>query len=413
MPELSHDRGLKLQQQAQRHRELLEVKLEALAQLRDDDRRLAKEIEGERAAADPRLGSASLEGMLRERRTLQDRVREMEGDVARAHSALDDISATLADAAYDPARAAKSLDPDTPLLLMPLRLETRWFASELRVRFYPDEWAVNGFDPRLTDTEVTTTTAFWAAWFRAAGDESMRRDAWRALVASHGGGRAGWLVHAMRPGNEDDEPVRTSPSELVMVAAVPEDLNVAERAALVRYWSTWWASNGDDDAIVAAADALDVALGADRSMRCRAIPLVGAPAVVDATVAPTIACCVIVPPAASERAAAGRFVAANASVLPERITAIGYANGVEAFRVVGAPVPPSLALGPDSDTPESEQFRIENGELVVPDPLRWMVDFDVAERVGMAVRIPRRAPMANGFDRLVVIGLRSAFEPRC
>ena len=43
------------------------------------------------------------------------------------------------------------------------------------------------------------------------------------------------------------------------------------------------------------------------------------------------------------------------------------------------------------------------GRLVVPDALKWMVDFDAAVSGGMAVSIPLRPPFdTNGFDLIAV-----------
>src|SRR5262245_18407087 len=48
------------------------------------------------------------------------------------------------------------------------------------------------------------------------------------------------------------------------------------------------------------------------------------------------------------------------------------------------------------------------GRLVVPEPLRWLVDFDAALRVGMAVRMSVPAPFnPRGFDRIVAVGVRA------
>ena len=90
----------------------------------------------------------------------------------------------------DPVRNASLLDQGTPLLLMPLRMETRFIGSDLLVRAYPDQWAIDMFAPKPTEQEVDNVRRFWASWFRAGGDDGMRRAAWRALVASHGSGRA-------------------------------------------------------------------------------------------------------------------------------------------------------------------------------------------------------------------------------
>jgi hypothetical protein len=79
----------------------------------------------------------------------------------------------------------------------------------------------------------------------------------------------------------------------------------------------------------------------------------------------------------------------------------------EVARAVGAPIPPDLPLGPDPNQASLSRDPA-SGRLVVPDSLRWLVDFDAAVKVGMALRMPVPAPFdTRGFDRLVALGVRT------
>ena len=81
----------------------------------------------------------------------------------------------------------------------------------------------------------------------------------------------------------------------------------------------------------------------------------------------------------------------------------------EIARVTGAAIPTDLVLGPDPTQSALSLSRDPaTGRLVVPEPLRWLTDFDAAERVGMAVRMPVPAPFdTRGFDRIVVVGVQA------
>ncbi len=110
---------------------------------------------------------------------------------------------------------------------------------------------------------------------------------------------------------------------------------------------------------------------------------------------------------------------ARADLLPDRFVVITYTADPttramrEVNRAIGAPIPDNLMLASEGDQPDSWMSRDEaTGRLIVPDALKWMVDFDAAVAVGMALRIPLTHPHDTfGFDRVLAIGVRSATPP--
>jgi hypothetical protein len=110
---------------------------------------------------------------------------------------------------------------------------------------------------------------------------------------------------------------------------------------------------------------------------------------------------------------------ARADLLPDRFVVLTYTADPttralrEVNRAVGAPIPDNLMLASQSEHADSWITRDENtGRLIVPDALSWLVDFDAAVAVGMAVRIPLTHPHdTHGFDRVVALGVRSATPP--
>ena len=105
----------------------------------------------------------------------------------------------------DPRLHMDQLNDDIPVLLFPLRLETRFKTvneqPQLWVRVYPDDCLVDSFEEMLSETELHVARIFWQEYFRAAGIELDERAAWRGLVASHGAGRASWIYRQFRPQN--------------------------------------------------------------------------------------------------------------------------------------------------------------------------------------------------------------------
>lgn len=100
------------------------------------------------------------------------------------------------------------LDGGTPILLFPVRLETRFRAEqdghggELLVRIYPDSIVGDNHEPLLDETEVAAGQAYW----RQAWDADGEAGAWTVLVSQHDAPRAAWIVHETEPLNLDARP---------------------------------------------------------------------------------------------------------------------------------------------------------------------------------------------------------------
>src|SRR5262249_58231418 len=88
-----------------------------------------------------------------------------------------------------PLSSPPPLSDDFPVLLGPVRVETRFTATELLVRVFPDDWSIENFEPRPTRAEVAALDAYWTARWAAAGDQARRRAAWQELVTRVPAGR--------------------------------------------------------------------------------------------------------------------------------------------------------------------------------------------------------------------------------
>ncbi|MEU9083549.1 hypothetical protein [Streptomyces sp. NPDC048357] len=296
-----------------------------------------------------------------------------------------------------------------PVLLGPVRLETRFTATELLVRIFPDEWSVDAFEPRPTRAELSALGAYWTAVWRAAGDPGGERAAWEELTGRVQRGRAAYLLRSYVPDHPADRPSGLPADTAVLVITGPEPVPAEDRQPTVAYWSAVWRAHGDRGRLRAADIALLVAVGPRRAGAVRARTPAGveaAPVTSGDSVA--VAFLVLPQPPDSEIAPSSWTRAAKATLLPDRFRVFGYRDGRLVCEATGEPVAGPLAVSPDPGTPSDEQLRVNEGTgaLRMPADLMWMTDFDTAVAAGMGVRIPLDDTIRAGLHRLVVLGLR-------
>ena len=100
-------------------------------------------------------------------------------------------------------------DAKIPVLLMPLRLETRFMEvegkQELWLRIYPDDIAVQQHDPVLSEKEFAAGKKYWIDLFDAdkneSGSEELKKTAWEQLKSLFGANRSSWVARQTNPVN--------------------------------------------------------------------------------------------------------------------------------------------------------------------------------------------------------------------
>lgn len=177
----------------------------------------------------------------------------------------------------DPRQGIGKLSDRSPLVLLPVRIETRFVnvgstdapRHQLWVRIYPDDCSIDTFESALSDTEVANAKLYWQGIWRAGGEEDDERAAWRALVAAHGSGRAGYIVDTYQPANMSEQPTKANASDEILVVPTQTALSATESSALAAYWRAIWLAGEDASAQQAAKTALEAALGATRAETLR------------------------------------------------------------------------------------------------------------------------------------------------
>ncbi|MEW2526459.1 hypothetical protein [Streptomyces sp. NPDC047071] len=310
------------------------------------------------------------------------------------------------------AATTTQLSDDVPVLLGPVRIETRFTPTELLIRIFPDEWAVDKFEPRPTPAEIAALDAYWTARWAAAREPAALRAAQLELARRIAPGRAAWLLGERLPANPGEEPTAVPVGTTVLVVVGPKPVAAADRQPTSAYWTAVWRAHGDRRLLRQADTALLTAVGATRAAAIRGLRpagVEGAPAGTGDAV--HVAFLVLPPPATGSTAPESWTRAARARLLPERFQALGYVDGEQVLSATGAPVPDTLPVSPDPTAADQISVDPATGALHVPDELRWLTDFDRAVALGMGLRVPLDDRTRGGLDRLLVFGLRKETDP--
>jgi hypothetical protein len=325
----------------------------------------------------------------------------------------------------DPKEHLNRLDNHYPILLMPLRIETRFkkvksdngnLIDQLWVRVYPDDAAIDTFEETLSEYEIRDVQTFWTDWWAAAGDEGLRRAAWRALVDGHGHGRSQYMIDHYKPGNFEE--ILKSGDELTeptvfLIINENNDIQAGEKAALSEFWKMVWQALGDADKIKAAKSDLDTELGEDRATHLAENNIPNnlnddLPAVPDGTeIAVEVKFINFTPDLQTDSQKESWSKAPRVRVLPERLYLLGYRNDVLEIEELGNLIPFPLIIGPDPKIKEEDLIEIPGTDVKVSGDMKWMLDFEEAVLNGMGFKVNlSRAQIAEGFSKILVLGVK-------
>ncbi|MTV36366.1 hypothetical protein [Duganella radicis] len=308
----------------------------------------------------------------------------------------------------DPREAVRLLPDRDPLLLLPLRLETRFVqgrqGKELLVRVYPDSCLVDSHDERLSEAELASAKRYWAERWCAAGQRNAHLAAWRELVNRHGAGRARHILQAWQPLNPADEPVVAGDAIVLVipVAALP-----AKAQEVADYWKAVWLADGAPAGVQAAYDQLAAALGEEQAAQAIAayVPwrFTERGSAGGTRTLAGIAWLQLPPDPATRPASwSGSAVA---DPMPGRFVLV-LSRGAVRREVLGNEVRQPLYVSFDpSGLLGGGPPAADGASLKFPDETRWLADFEVALKFGMGFRVPLAAEEEEGFDRLYVVGV--------
>lgn len=96
----------------------------------------------------------------------------------------------------------------SPITLLPIRLETRFYPyerrkgvspDELHIRIYPDTIHIDTHEKELTEYEVQTRKQFWMQVLKSEDNEEVKNNAFNQLALELGVERASWVARVLRP----------------------------------------------------------------------------------------------------------------------------------------------------------------------------------------------------------------------
>jgi hypothetical protein len=316
---------------------------------------------------------------------------------------------------------------ETPFLLFPLRLETRFKTvnnkKQLWIRVYPDECLVDSFEPLLSRKEVNNTARFWAEYYGAGTSAdpgnpdpdvlNLQKAAWALLVSAAGDGRAAWITRQLKPDTAKSVfPLRGD--KTVILAIATDDWNPANQPIIFDLFSKLWFANRNT--VLVDQIKLDFN-NANPALDAGTIFETYRPVNFDEKLPPEVKkredadLKIAVAVFTNLKNVAGKdhgwSQATRVNLLPERLALIRYKGDVPMEPIFGEAIPYPLVTSPDPSIDAEKQFeQTPQGDLEFAESIKWVADFDRAVAIGMGFRIDLADDEANGFQRLLVLGVK-------
>lgn len=170
----------------------------------------------------------------------------------------------------NPRYSVNFLNKDYPILMLPLRLETRFKKlsedrHQLWLRVFPDDCSLDSFEPTLSESEIKRAESYWCAYY-AAGDlvnnneeinnnlEVRRKAAWKVLASGIQPGRADYIRKQYSPLENQNLKAKNSVEDVILTIPYSEEINDAVSEKLGVYWRQYFIANGDGIKISSAFD---------------------------------------------------------------------------------------------------------------------------------------------------------------
>lgn len=251
-----------IQGNLQRAKRLRKQSQQALFLTKEKLARLQREKERLLRSYNP--NSDLVQRIVAKERVVQSQMADFEGQL-KALSAKELNSFLAFEPLTDPREYIQQFSDEYPILLFPVRLETRFkkittpegvLLHQLWVRIFPDQCSIDTFEPNLSEAEITNARAYWLSVWSAGQSEveslqeliqNKLKAAWKKLASSIQPGRAYWITlhEDYQPLNKANLPQRISQEEVLLIIPTENLPSDAMQNALKNYWAAYWLANGN------------------------------------------------------------------------------------------------------------------------------------------------------------------------
>jgi hypothetical protein len=156
------------------------------------------------------LGMLTPEQLVAAQRNLAEAIEAQaaaQADLAKAQEAFEALRKALLDSQ---AAAIGAVSGEIPLVLLPVRLETRFQTvsdlADLLIRIYPDDLHIDTHEPGLTEEEERWGRNYWEETWRGGASDARERQVWAQIADAFSPQRAAWIVRSLEPQNPDARP---------------------------------------------------------------------------------------------------------------------------------------------------------------------------------------------------------------
>ena len=332
-----------------------------------------------------------------------------------------------------------------------------YISEELWIRIFPDDIAISYHEEALTKGEIDDAKDYWIEYWNAGGDKDLEKGAWNMLAAIYGAPRAAFLRRKLNPNQvpqAEKQPIKNivevnrelkALSLLITSFSSPSTGLKKRKQQIAKFYKK---ANQLRDFLwdVKKVDAflfnklietsqnlydqlpnleLDVLSMEDLESEWNESVRRGKELILNflqklnesiAKMEPlphdslelrnTVPMFPTDIPLRKEMWTGGP----QTTLMPDRFVAVLKNNADYKYMATGEKIPEVLKVGINPMQSEKIPFEYdEQGNLVVDEEIKWMVDFETAVENGMGIVVPiTKEDAINGFSKLMVLGVNSS-----